>query len=66
VHFEDGQIVNAMWARTRGEDAFYAMCALTEGDFAFDPTFKPQGRVITASAESLLLEGMRRMDEARQ
>jgi hypothetical protein len=39
------------------------MCTLTSGDFALDPSFKPTGRVIQASAESLLLEGMRRLDE---
>ncbi len=63
VHFDEGQIVNAMWAKARGEDAFYSMCGLTEGDFSFDPAFKPTARVIQAGAESLLLEGMRRMDE---
>lgn len=66
VHFEEGLVVNAMWGRARGEDAFFSMCALSDGDFAFDPTFKPQARVIQASAESLLLEGLRRHDEARQ
>jgi response regulator RpfG family c-di-GMP phosphodiesterase len=66
VHFEEGLVVNAMWGRARGEDAFYSMCALSEGDFAFDPAFKPQSRVIQASAESLLLEGLRRHDESNQ
>jgi response regulator RpfG family c-di-GMP phosphodiesterase len=63
VHFDEGQIVNAMWTRSRGEEAFFQMCALTDGDFSFDPAFKATARVIQASAESLLLEGMRRMDE---
>lgn len=66
VHFEEGLVVNAMWGRARGEDAFYSMCALSEGEFAFDPTFKPQARVIQASAESLLLEGLRRYDESKR
>jgi response regulator RpfG family c-di-GMP phosphodiesterase len=63
IHFDQGQIVNAMWGKLRGEDAFYAMCGLTSGDFALDPSFRPGARVIQASAESLLLEGMRRLDE---
>ena len=64
IHFDQGQVVNAMWGRLRGEDAFYAMCPLTSGEFALDPTFKAGQRVIQASPESLLLEGMRRSDEA--
>jgi DNA-binding response OmpR family regulator len=48
----------------RGEDAFYKMLTLREGDFRLDPAFVPQGRTITASPEALLLEGMRRLDEA--
>jgi response regulator RpfG family c-di-GMP phosphodiesterase len=66
VHFDEGSVSNAMWSRLRGEEAFYGMCALGEGDFVFDPAARPHGRVILASAESLLLEGMRRMDESRQ
>lgn len=66
VHFDEGLVVNAMWGRARGEDAFYSLCALDDGDFGFDPTFKPQARVIQASAESLLLEGLRRLDESKQ
>jgi response regulator RpfG family c-di-GMP phosphodiesterase len=63
IHFAEGEVVNALWSKLRGEEAFYAMLKLQDGDFGLDPGFKPQGRVITANAESLLLEGMRRMDE---
>jgi hypothetical protein len=47
----------------RGESAFYAMLKLTDGDFALDPSFKATNRTINQSAEALLLEGMRRLDE---
>ena len=63
IHFTEGDVVNALWGKTRGEEAFYAMLKLQDGDFGMDPSFKAQGRVITENAESLLLEGMRRMDE---
>ncbi len=63
IHFAEGDIVNALWGKMRGEEAFYAMLKLQDGDFGLDPGFKPQGRVITENPESLLLEGMRRMDE---
>ncbi|WP_237244982.1 HD domain-containing phosphohydrolase [Sorangium cellulosum] len=63
IHFADGQVVHALWAGAQGEDAFYRMLTLREGDFRLDPTFSPSTRSITASPEALLLEGMRRLDE---
>ena len=63
IHFAEGNVVDAMWAGTRGESAFYAMLKLTDGDFGLDPSFRPGNRMIHQSAEALLLEGMRRMDE---
>jgi response regulator RpfG family c-di-GMP phosphodiesterase len=63
VHFLEGAIVNATTATKRGAGAFYELLRLTEGQFAVDPSIKPKERVITESTESLLLEGMRRMDE---
>jgi response regulator RpfG family c-di-GMP phosphodiesterase len=63
VHFAEGMVVNAMWGKLRGEDAFYAMLRISDGDFAFDPNYRAEEVVIQASPESLLLEGMRRLDE---
>jgi response regulator RpfG family c-di-GMP phosphodiesterase len=63
IHFIDGQIVNALYDKIRGTDAFYQMLKLQEGEFGLDPSFVPQARVIQESPEALLLEGMRRMDE---
>jgi response regulator RpfG family c-di-GMP phosphodiesterase len=63
IHFSEGDVVNALCGKMRGEEAFYAMLKLQDGDFGLDPSFKPQGRVINENWESLLLEGMRRMDE---
>jgi response regulator RpfG family c-di-GMP phosphodiesterase len=63
IYFAEGQIVDARWEQTHGEDAFYRMLALHEGEFRLDPGFEPTGRSITVSPEALLLEGMRRLDE---
>ena len=63
IHFVNGAIYNALWATLRGEEAFYAMLRLTEGDFSLDPNFTAPQQVIQDSPEALLLEGMRRMDE---
>jgi response regulator RpfG family c-di-GMP phosphodiesterase len=63
IHFADGQIVNALFDKGRGTDAFYQMLKLSDGEFGLDPSFVPQARVIQESPEALLLEGMRRLDE---
>jgi response regulator RpfG family c-di-GMP phosphodiesterase len=63
IHFQDGNVVNALWNEMRGTDAFYAMLKLQAGEFGLDPAFKPPARVIQESPEALLLEGMRRLDE---
>jgi response regulator RpfG family c-di-GMP phosphodiesterase len=63
VHFAEGMVVNAMWGKLRGEEAFYAMLRISDGEFAFDPNYKAEEVLIQSSPESLLLEGMRRLDE---
>ncbi len=54
IHLADGDVVDATWGKIRGEEAFYAMLKLSDGDFALDPSFVPQGRVIQMSSEMLL------------
>jgi response regulator RpfG family c-di-GMP phosphodiesterase len=63
VHLQDGNVVNALWGELRGEEAFYALLRLEDGEFGLDPSFRPPARVINQTSESLLLEGMRRADE---
>ncbi len=60
IHFVAGAIFNALWANLRGEEAFFAMLALAEGEFSLDPNFIAPQQVIQDSPEALLLEGMRR------
>jgi len=64
IHFVTGAIFNALWANLRGEEAFFAMIGLTEGEFSLDPNFTAPQQVIQDSPEALLLEGMRRLDES--
>ncbi|MDB4937464.1 MAG: domain/GAF domain/HD domain protein [Labilithrix sp.] len=63
IHFLEGAIANAIFGAVTGPDAFYALLKFEDGDFALDPGFIPPKRVMVESAEALLLEGMRRMDE---
>jgi hypothetical protein len=64
IHFAEGQIVNAAYGKVKGEEAFYKLLTLKDGDFRLDPSFRPSVRVITSSPEALLLEGMRLLDES--
>lgn len=63
IAFQEGQIWDATFGGKRGEEAFYSMLGLTQGAFELDPEARASTRTIQSSAEMLLLEGMRRMDE---
>ncbi|MBK8592514.1 MAG: DUF4388 domain-containing protein [Sandaracinaceae bacterium] len=64
IQFGAGAICDARFGDRTGADAVYALLSLSEGEFALDPTFLPLRNVINLPTESLLLEGMRRLDEA--
>ena len=64
ILFSEGQIFEASFGEICNEEAFYQMLCLTSGDFELDPNHVPTERKIELSPESLLLEGMRRLDEA--
>ncbi|HEY5957720.1 MAG TPA: DUF4388 domain-containing protein, partial [Polyangiaceae bacterium] len=63
IHFVGGAVYNALWSSLRGEEAFYSMLRLDDGEFILDPAFEAPQQVIQANPEALLLEGMRRLDE---
>jgi response regulator RpfG family c-di-GMP phosphodiesterase len=63
IHFMNGDVYNALFDRLRGEEAFFEMLKFKEGTFSLNPNFKAESKVIQMTAEMLLLEGMRRMDE---
>jgi putative nucleotidyltransferase with HDIG domain len=64
ILFCDGMIFDASFGEAAQEEAFYDMLNLRDGDFELDPNFRPSEQVIQVSPESLLLEGMRRLDES--
>jgi DNA-binding response OmpR family regulator len=63
IHFVNGDIYNAFFDNMRGDEAFFAMLKFRDGTFRLAPDFKAGDRVITMTAEMLLLEGLRRLDE---
>lgn len=67
LQFRKGRIVGARRGSLSPEKAFYAMLALQEGSFSFE-TDEALDDVQGASlaVETLLMEGMRRLDETRR
>jgi response regulator RpfG family c-di-GMP phosphodiesterase len=63
VFFLEGLIAHATFQNMRGEEAFYSLMTLADGDFRFTPDVKSGERSIQAQTETLLLEAMRRLDE---
>ncbi len=62
ILFSEGQIFNATFGQKEREEAFYDMLSLTTGEFELDPNVRPDQQLIQMNPESLLLEGMRRLD----
>jgi hypothetical protein len=63
LDFVEGRLVGAVSGALEGEQAFYAVLALHEGEFAFDPDAELGAGGIDAPTAALLVEGMRRVDE---
>jgi len=68
IYFDRGRIVNALAGPLRAEAAVYRLLTWAEGDFAFElcgasGLAEP---AIKMSNQTLILEGMRRLDEAER
>lgn len=64
--FRDGRLVGASRGQLRAEKAFYMLLDLHEGTFDFDTQLPVDGEGCNLQTASLLMEGMRRLDEIRQ
>lgn len=66
IFFHEGQIWHMDSDRDDDEEAFYEFLAWTNGQFNFEPAETPpeSGRTVLKDTTSLLLEGMRRLDDA--
>jgi CheY-like chemotaxis protein len=64
--FRDGRLIAATTQELEGPEAVYAFLAWTRGQFKFAPGDPGSGEPFAQSVEHLLLEGCRRVDEARQ
>lgn len=61
--FRAGRLVGARSGELTAERAFYALLGLRTGSFDFDPTAELEDDEVDLPTESLLIEGMRRLDE---
>ncbi len=62
----EGQIADARTGDRVGEEALYAMVGWDEGTFRIEPDVRTREVTIQGSTDGLLMEGFRRLDEARR
>lgn len=65
IFFRDGDIVHAEQGRLNGEEAFYAVMGWIGGTFRSEPKVSTTSRTINQPIGFLILEALRRMDEAK-
>jgi hypothetical protein len=63
VYFRDGIVTYADVDRKKGEEAVYRLLSWTNGQFKFDVGIVAKTSNVHKTAEGLLMEGMRRLDE---
>jgi len=61
--FRGGRLVGARSGELTAEKAFYALLGLRTGSFDFDSAAELEEDEVNLPTESLLIEGMRRLDE---
>lgn len=67
IYMQDGQVAEVELGDKKGEEAFFEFLGWARGQFRFEPVRKEHPcRQIRQDTVGLLLEGMRRVDEARQ
>ena len=62
-YLQAGAVVHARVGKLRGIDAVYYALTLPNASFTFDPAFVPPEHTINQPWTSVVLEGLRRMDE---
>jgi len=63
LFFADGEVVHAELGSQVGEEVVYELLTWEDGDFELEMDVSSPERTITTGWSSLLLEGMRRLDE---
>ncbi|MHC4778338.1 MAG: cyclic nucleotide-binding domain-containing protein [Planctomycetota bacterium] len=63
IFFQEGQVYDASLGATKGEEAFYSLLELKDGNFRFMEGDVDVDRVVMMDTMGLLMEGLRRLDE---
>ncbi|MDA2914473.1 DUF4388 domain-containing protein, partial [Acidobacteriia bacterium AH_259_A11_L15] len=66
IFMENGQVYDAVFGKTTGDDAVYKLLEWTQGTFEIDFSGKSPQRRTTRSTQGLLMEGLRLLDESRR
>ena len=66
IRFREGEIVSAQSAEAQGPEAVYEFLSWDRGSFEFDPVDPGPGTGLGQGFDQLILEGCRRLDEARR
>lgn len=66
IYFQNGNIVHAIYEDIEGEEAFYRIAAFRGGKIESIPNATPPAITIDKGHEALLMEAMRRIDEAQR
>ncbi len=64
VFIKKGSLVHASYREFTGPEAFYMLLAWKDGEFEVEPDAAPPEVTINEPPEALILEGLRRLDEA--
>lgn len=65
IYFREGEVVHAEQDQLTGEEAFYTIMGWVGGTFKSEPKISTTVRTIEQSTGFLILEALRRMDEAK-
>ena len=65
IFFRDGDVVHAEQGNLAGEEAFYAVMGWAGGTFRSEPKISTTSRTINQPLGFLVLDALRRMDEAK-
>lgn len=63
IYFDEGNIVHAEFENLQGEEAFFEILSWEGGNFSVEREKAPAKETIIKGWQSVLLEGMRRLDE---
>jgi len=65
IYLSEGQIVDAVVGRLRGDSAVYEMAIWSQGNFSFNPGEETDQVTVHISNANLMMEAARRLDEWR-